>query len=85
MHVGHPGVTLTGEVNGDTITASKTAMPAKQDRDSFGPAASLGQTSTPGVVVIRSIGGAGQNQNNFTFYFGRLDATPIRDWCIQVS
>ena len=30
MHVGHAGVTLTGDMNGDTITVSKIAMPAKK-------------------------------------------------------
>ena len=29
MHAGHAGVTLTGEMKGDTITVSKVAMPAK--------------------------------------------------------
>jgi len=30
MHAGHPGVTLTGEMKGDTITVSKITMPAKK-------------------------------------------------------
>jgi len=30
MHAGHAGVTLTGEMKGDTITVSKVAMPAKK-------------------------------------------------------
>jgi len=30
MHAGHAGVTLTGEMKGDTITVSKIAMPAKK-------------------------------------------------------
>ena len=30
MHAGHAGVTLTGDMNGDTITVSKIAMPAKK-------------------------------------------------------
>ena len=29
MHAGHAGVTLTGEMKGDTITVAKIAMPAK--------------------------------------------------------
>ena len=30
MHAGHAGVTLTGDMKGDTITVSKVAMPAKK-------------------------------------------------------
>jgi hypothetical protein len=30
MHAGHAGVTLTGDMKGDTITVSKIAMPAKK-------------------------------------------------------
>ena len=30
MHAGHAGVTLTGEMKGDTITVSKITMPAKK-------------------------------------------------------
>jgi hypothetical protein len=29
MHAGHAGVTLTGDMKGDTLTVSKIAMPAK--------------------------------------------------------
>jgi hypothetical protein len=30
MHAGHAGVTLTGDMKGDTITVSKITMPAKK-------------------------------------------------------
>ena len=30
MHAGHAGVTLTGDMKGDTITVSKVMMPAKK-------------------------------------------------------
>jgi hypothetical protein len=30
MHAGHAGVTLTGDMEGDTITVSKIMMPAKK-------------------------------------------------------
>jgi hypothetical protein len=30
MHAGHAGVTMTGEMKGDTITVSKIAMPPKK-------------------------------------------------------
>ena len=30
MHAGHAGVTLTGDMKGDTITVSKIVMPAKK-------------------------------------------------------